>query len=56
MAYTKQLPESLCIVRATMVSFPSKPAAHAYFRNAPAWLPRLEGTTVYRGAFGGEEM
>jgi hypothetical protein len=39
-----------------MVSIPVKPAAHTYLRNAPEWMPRVEGTAGFKGAFGGETM
>ncbi|KAL3443094.1 Mss4-like protein [Aspergillus insuetus] len=56
MAYSAKLGDALCIIRATMVSIPVKPAAHAYLRNAPEWMPRVEGTAGFKGAFGGETM
>ncbi|KAH6867679.1 Mss4-like protein [Thelonectria olida] len=47
-AYTKALNDSLCI--------PIPPVAHTYLEDAPDWMPRVDGTTFYKRAFGGSQV
>ncbi|PCD25503.1 hypothetical protein BFJ63_vAg14373 [Fusarium oxysporum f. sp. narcissi] len=55
-AYTKALGDSLCIVRTAIFPVSIPLVAHTYLEEAPGWMPRVEGTTLFKRAFGGSQV
>ncbi|KAH8647409.1 Mss4-like protein [Ilyonectria robusta] len=43
-------------VRTAIFSIPIPPMAHTYLEEAPSWMPRVEGTALYKRGFGGNQV